>query len=71
MGTVTSDGRIMIGGEQLPEGSRVTVLAPESSDDAFRLTAAQERELQAAMEEGASGDFLSGEDVLTQLRRDR
>ncbi|MCB1054396.1 MAG: hypothetical protein KDD11_02655 [Acidobacteria bacterium] len=71
LGTVAADGTIVIGGEPLPAGSRVTVLAPEVDDDAFRLTASEETELEAAIRDCEAGEALSGDELLARLRKDR
>jgi hypothetical protein len=55
------DGKVEVGGE-VAEGTHVAVLAPD--DEAVVLTAAQQTELAAALDEIHRGDF---EDALTLL----
>jgi hypothetical protein len=61
------EGRIVIEGEPLPEGTRVTVLAREG-DETFVLDAAAEAELLESMAEGDRGQTIPAEDVLRSLR---
>lgn len=60
-------GKIVIDGDPLPEGTSVTVLAPEG-DESFLLDAAAEAELLESIAEGDRGDTVPAEDVLRALR---
>ena len=55
-------------GIELPEGSRVTVIAgePEAS---FEVTAEEEDELTRSIAEVDRGDVISAAEVLRRLRR--
>ena len=68
-GTVVN-GRIVVEGETLPEGTRVTVV-DESDDEPYRLTPEQERALLDADAEIERGELVSAEDLLVELRRAR
>ena len=57
------DGKVVVEGDPLEEGSTVTVLAPEDDDD-FELTAEQEAILLKAIEEADQGDFIEGDQLL-------
>ena len=52
----------------LPEGSRVTVIADEG-DASFELTPAQEAELAESIAEADRGDVLSAAELLRRLSR--
>lgn len=64
-GTVV-DGRIEVPGEELTEGTTVTVLAPEN-DETFRLGPKEEAELLASIEEADRGDTVPAETVLRNI----
>src|SRR5207244_4383669 len=66
-GTVV-DGRVVVEGANLAEGSTVTVLLRED-DEAFDLTPEEEAELLESISEIERGQFVSGEDLLERLRR--
>lgn len=68
-GTVVN-GKILLEGVSLAEGSVVTVVA-RGAGESFSLTDAQEEELQASMAEIARGDFLSLEDLLQSIPAQR
>lgn len=61
------DGRIVVEGEPLEEGSTVTVLAPEP-DEAFTLDSEAEAALLAAMAEADRGETITAEQLLDGLR---
>lgn len=61
------EGKIVVDGEPLPEGARVTVLTREG-DEVFVLDAAAEAELLESMAEGDRGETIPAEDVLRALR---
>ena len=51
------DGKVVIEGEPLVEGSKVTVLA-EADEDTFQLNDAQEKELLEAIADADRGDLV-------------
>lgn len=65
-GTIV-DGRIEVPEEFAEEGAQVVVLAPESGKPIV-LSEAEERELLEAMEEIRRGEYVTGEDLLSELR---
>ena len=66
-GTVV-DGKVVVEGEALAEGSTVTVVLREE-DEIFELTAEEEAELLASIADIERGEFISGEELLQRLRR--
>jgi hypothetical protein len=66
-GTVV-DGKIIVEGVPLKEGSLVAVVA-RGADEPFRLSPEQEEELLAAMAEIERGEFVSLEQLLAELPR--
>ena len=66
-GTVV-DGKVVVEGEALAEGSTVTVVLRED-DETFELTAEEEAELLASIADIERGEFISGEELLQRLRR--
>ena len=67
-GTVVG-GQIIVEGEPLREGSRVTILFPE--ERTFELNETDEAALLAAIAEAERGEALDADDVLSQLRNRR
>jgi len=61
------DGKIVVEGVDLEEGSRVTVLAPDG-ESAFDVTEDERRKLLAAIEEADHGEWASGEQLIDELR---
>jgi hypothetical protein len=61
-------GKIVVDGNPFPEGSTVTVLAPEDGE-AFELSAEDEVALLAAIEEADRGDVIDGDQFLRDLGR--
>jgi hypothetical protein len=61
------EGKIVVDGDPLPEGTAVTVLAREG-DESFVLDAEAEAELLESMAEGDRGEVVAAEDVLRALR---
>ncbi len=53
-------------GVELPEGSRVTVIA-EDAEAPFELTAAQEAELAESIAEADRGEVISAAELLRRL----
>lgn len=66
-GTVQG-GTIKLDDPNLPEGTLVTVLAPEG-DETFELTLAEEAKLLAAIAEAERGETTKAADLLKQIRR--
>jgi hypothetical protein len=66
-GTVV-DGKVVVEGESLTEGSTVTVLLRED-DEAFDLTPEEEQELLESIAEIERGEYVSGEQLMERLRR--
>ncbi len=66
-GTVV-DGKVVVRGEPLPEGTVVTVLAREASER-FEVPAELEPELLASLAEADRGETVSADEVLARLRR--
>lgn len=66
-GTVV-DGKVVVEGEALPEGSTVTVVVRED-DETFELTADEEAELLASIAEIERGEYITGDELLERLRR--
>ncbi|MFT3820257.1 MAG: hypothetical protein QM750_22025 [Rubrivivax sp.] len=65
-GTVV-DGKVVIQGEPLPEGLRVTVLARD--EQTFEVPPDLEDDLLASMAEAQRGETLPADEVLSRLRR--
>lgn len=68
-GTVV-DGKVVVEGEDLAEGSTVTVVLREDGET-FELTPEDEAELLASIAEIERGEFITGEELLERLRRFR
>ena len=60
-------GKIVVDGDPLPEGTRVTVLTREA-DETFILDATAEAELLASIAEANRGDLVPAAEVLKALR---
>ena len=66
-GTVI-DGKVVVEGEPLEEGTKVTVVLRE--DEEFcELTPEEEAELLASIAEIERGEYITGEELLERLRR--
>jgi len=63
-GTVI-DGKVAVVGE-VQDGVTVAVLAPDSGG--YHLTPEQEDELETALAQVRSGDFVEGDDLLAEIR---
>ena len=61
------EGRIVVEGEPLEEGSTVTVIAPER-DETFALDPDTEAALLAAIGEADRGETITGDQLLNRLR---
>lgn len=62
------DGRVVLEGEPLTEGSVVTVLAQED-DETFDVTPEEEKALLRAMTEAERGQVVSWQELRERLRR--
>jgi hypothetical protein len=60
------DGRVVLEGEPLPEGSNVTVFV-EDDAEGFHLDEASLRELLEAKAHVERGNFVAADDVLRDL----
>lgn len=63
------NGKIVVEGEPLEEGSQVTILAQEG-DESFELSPEQEAELARRMREVEAGRFVNGDELLKELARE-
>lgn len=66
-GTVI-EGKVVLQGVSLPEGTVVTVLAKDS-DTTVRLPPALQAELEEALEEADCEEGISGDELLEKLRK--
>jgi hypothetical protein len=66
-GTVL-DGKVVLQGEALPEGTVVTVVARDAGDT-FEVPAELEPELLASIEEADRGETMTVDEVVRNLRR--
>ena len=65
-GTVVN-GKIVVDGESLPEGTVVTVVAPQG-DGTFLVPSDLEQELDESLAQSLSGETISAAEVLRKLR---
>ena len=65
---IVVEGKVMVEGESLAEGSTVTVLLRDD-EEAFELTPEEEAELLDSIAQIERGEFVSGEQLLERLRR--
>jgi hypothetical protein len=61
------EGRVVIEGEPLPEGSVVTILSRDA-DETFELDEEAEKELLASIAEADRGELIPAAEVLRSLR---
>lgn len=66
-GTVV-DGKVVVEGAPLAEGSTVTVMLRDD-EETFTLNNADELELLESIAAIERGDFISGDELLERLRR--
>jgi hypothetical protein len=66
-GTIV-DGKVVVDGLSLPEGTTVTVIA-RGDEVAVRLPPKQEAELIDALDEADCEEGISAEELFTRLRR--
>jgi hypothetical protein len=64
-GTVTH-GRIIVDGEPFSEGEKVTVLGHEGKET-FSVSASEKQLLLASIAQADRGEFVDGEELLTEL----
>jgi hypothetical protein len=64
------NGVIVIDDGPLPEGAEVTVLV-ENDGETFDVTPEEEAMLLASIAQADRGEFVSAEEVLTELRDDK
>jgi hypothetical protein len=62
-------GRIVVEGESLHEGAKVTILFPD--ERSFKLNNADEAALLSAIAEADRDEAIDADDVLSQLRNRR
>jgi hypothetical protein len=63
---IVVNGKVVVEGEALAEGSTVTVVLREA-DETFDLTPEEEKELLASIAAIERGEFISGEQLLERL----
>lgn len=63
------DGKVVVEGASLDEGTIVTVLARDA-DETFAVTPEQEAELLEAISEAEHGETISAQEHLEGLRRE-
>jgi len=61
------NGKIVIEGERLDEGSTVAVLVMEYGGDSFELNTKQEAELLDAMSQANKSEGIDGDEFLRQI----
>jgi len=66
-GTVI-DGKVVVEGESLAEGTKVTVVLRED-EESFDLTPEEEAELIASIAEIERGEYITADELLERLRR--
>jgi hypothetical protein len=66
-GTVV-DGKVIVEGEPLPEGTVVTILAREA-DETFEVPPELEAELSESIAEADRGETISADELIERLRR--
>ena len=62
------DGKVVVEGDPLPEGSTVRVIFP-IHDEAVELTDEDWADLKEAIAEIERGEYITGEELLADLRR--
>lgn len=60
-------GKVVVDDDALPEGSTVTILAPDDSEE-FELAPADEEALLEALDQADRGDTFKARDVLARLK---
>lgn len=67
-GTVI-DGKVVVEGLALPEGTVVTVLTRDDDEEAVQLSPAEEAELLEALDEADREDGVSAQELFARLQR--
>lgn len=65
---IVVDGKVVLEGVSLPEGTVVTILAG-ASEPMVRLPPALQAELEQALEEADQEEGISGDELLEKLRK--
>jgi hypothetical protein len=65
---IVVDGKVVVEGEALAEGSTVTVVLRDD-EETFDLTVEEEQELLESIAQIERGEFVSGQQLLERLRR--
>ena len=65
---IVVDGKVVVEGESLAEGSSVTVVLRDDEEE-FELAPEEEDELLDSIAQIERGEFVSGEQLLERLRR--
>ena len=63
------DGKVVVDGEPLAEGSSVTILVPDD-ENRFDLTTEEEAALRESIRQADSGDVVDGEWLLEEIVRE-
>jgi len=66
-GTVI-EGKVIVEGESLAEGTKVTVVLRED-EESFDLTTEEKEELLASIAEIERGEYITADELLERLRR--
>ena len=70
MGVTTGiviDGKVVVEGEALPEGTTVAVFVPVD-DETYELTASEAADLNRAINEVKAGNAIDGDEHIARLR---
>jgi hypothetical protein len=62
------DGKLMIDGKPLPDGSVITVVQPESPPECQVLSPEDEDELIDSVKQIREGRYITGEELIASLR---
>lgn len=65
---IVIDGKVVVEGEPLPEGTVVTILAREA-DETFEVPPELEAELLESIAEADRGETISADELFERLRR--
>ena len=60
-------GKVIVEDDSLPEGTTVTVLAPDGTEE-FELSPADEEALLAAIDEAGRNETIPAKDILSTLK---
>ncbi len=67
VGKVVS-GKVVVEGEPLADGTKVSILAREADDEGFDVTPEEKALLLESIEQANRGDFVDAVEVLRRLR---